>query len=249
VAPGRRVSSGLAADPPRLDCEAGPFNPPFTAYPASLQDEITAVSHWLEGSIGAGPFDKNARKPMRPATIKLHLARIRGILEAYVSLGNEVSSVASLRELLSPEIIEGILSSIWQREQRRWKAVSERERKPDPKGNSSQTHGADTAVQMLAQYFELPLDVLKKFQWFAKQLRESRRTEMSSKNRRRLDQFLDPVKRGLLLNLRGTLMAEAMELRKRQPAEAARRARTAIFFAIELRLFRPFHGPRLSRSV
>ena len=59
---------------------------------------------------------------------------------------------------------------------------------------------------------------------------------MSRKNQRRLDQFRDPVKLGLLLNLPRTVMAEALELRDRQPAEAARLARTAIFFAIELRI-------------
>ena len=35
---------------------------------------------------------------------------------------------------------------------------------------------------------------------------------MSRKNQQRIDQFLDPVKRGLLLNLPRTLMAEALEL-------------------------------------
>jgi integrase len=57
---------------------------------------------------------------------------------------------------------------------------------------------------------------------------------------------------GLLLNLPRTLMAEAQELRTRQPAEAARLARTAIFFAIELRIplrMKNLHSCRLGHNL
>jgi hypothetical protein len=65
--------------PPKLDCEAKPFNPPFSAYPESLQNEIAAIGRWMEGK--AGPFDADARKPLRAATIKLRLTCIRLIWE------------------------------------------------------------------------------------------------------------------------------------------------------------------------
>jgi integrase len=54
------------------------------------------------------------------------------------------------------------------------------------------------------------------------------------------------------LNLPATLMAEAMALRERQPAEAARLARTAIFFAIELRIplrIKNLHTCRLGHNL
>jgi hypothetical protein len=85
---------------PKLDCEAKPFNPAFSAYPVSLQDEIEAIRCWMEGKIG--PFDAEARKPLRPATIKLRLTCIRLILGHHVSLGNALSPMTS-RALLSKE--------------------------------------------------------------------------------------------------------------------------------------------------
>jgi hypothetical protein len=95
-----------------LDHEAKPFNPPFSAYPVALQEEIEVIRRWMEGR--GGPFDADARKPLRPATIKLRLACIRLILGQHVSLGNDLHSVTSLRDLLSKTIMQPILQSIWQ---------------------------------------------------------------------------------------------------------------------------------------
>jgi integrase len=83
-------------------------------------------------------------------------------------------------------------------------------------------------------------------------VRKSPMSGMSRKNQQRLEQFRDPVKLGLLLNLARTLMAEALELRTQQPAEAARLARTAIFFAIELRIplrMKNLHSCRLGHNL
>jgi hypothetical protein len=105
---------------------------------------------------------------------------------------------------------------------------------------------------MLAQYFDVAPEGLKDIQWLAKRMRKPPMKAMSRKNRRRIDQFLDPVKRALLLNLPGSLMAEAMALRERQPAEAARLARTAIFFAIEIRVplrMKNLHTCRLGHNL
>jgi hypothetical protein len=127
----------LAADPPKLDCEAKPFNPPFSAYPVSLQNEIAAICRWMEGQ--AGPFDADARKQLRPATITSRLTCIRLILGQHVSLGNDFPSVASLRDLLSKKIMQPILQSIWKRGQTRQQAVPEAEREHNPNGTTGQT--------------------------------------------------------------------------------------------------------------
>ncbi|HEY1413395.1 MAG TPA: hypothetical protein VGF36_14715, partial [Rhodopila sp.] len=239
--------------PPKLHRAVRPFNPPFSAYPVSLQDEIEAVRRWLEGSDGAGPFDtQHGRKPLRPATIKMHLTYIRLILGEHVSLGNDPQSVTSLRDLLSPKVIQPILQSIWERGQRRRQAMPEAEREPSPNGNTGQVGTTAVTLLMLTQYFPPPPDVLEKIQWLAKKVRKSPMTTMSRKNRKRIDQFLDPVKRSLLLSLPGAMMAEARELRDRQPAEAARRARAAIFFAIELRIplrIKNLHACRLGHNL
>jgi hypothetical protein len=148
--------------------------------------------------------------------------------------------------------MQAILQAIWERGQKRQQAMPVGACETDPNGNTGQTDATAVTLLMLAQYFALTADALEEMKWLAAKMRKSPMKAMSLKNRRRLDQFLDPVKRGLLLNLPGTLMAEAMELRERQPAEAARRARTAIFFAIELRAplrMKNLHTCRLGHNL
>jgi hypothetical protein len=197
--------------PPKLDWEVKLFNPPFSAYRVSLQDEIEAISRWMEGSGKAGPFDKDSRKPLRPATIKLRLAYVRLILGEHVSLGNEPLSVTSLGDLLTPKVIKPILQSIWERGQRRRQAVPEAEREPNRNGNTGQLDAAGVTLLMLTQYFPTPPEVLEKIQGLIKKVRKPPMTAMTRKNRKRIDQFLDPVKRALLLNLPRVMMAEALE--------------------------------------
>ena len=134
--------------PPKLECEAKPFNPPFSAYSESLQNEIAAICRWMEGK--AGPFDADARKPLRPATIKLRLTCIRLILGQHVSLGNDLHSVTSLRDLLSKTVMQPILQSIWQLGQTRQQAVPEAERQHNPNGTNGQTDATGVTLLMLA---------------------------------------------------------------------------------------------------
>jgi hypothetical protein len=238
--------------PPKLGGQPKPFNPPFSAYPMALQEEIAAVRRWMEGGDRRGPFRVQCyRKPLRPATIKLRLDCIRLILGAHVGQGNDPRSVTSLADLLfSPAAIEAILQELWERGQTRHQARVEAE--PGWNGNTGQLDAVAVTLMMLASYFPPPPDVLKQLQGLAKQVRKSPMAGMSRKNQQRLEQFRDPVKLGLLLNLPRTLMAEAQELRTRQPAEAARLARTAIFFAIELRIplrMKNLHTCRLGHNL
>ena len=115
--------------PPKLAGKAKPFNPPFSAYPVALQEEIAAVRRWMEGADRRGPFSGQCdRKPLRPATIKLRLACIRLILGVHVGQGNDPRSVTSLADLLmSPATIEAILQAIWERGQTRHQARVEAE--------------------------------------------------------------------------------------------------------------------------
>jgi hypothetical protein len=84
----------------------------------------------MEGRVG--PFDADARKPLRPATIKLRLSCIRLILGQHVSLGNDLQSVTGLRDLLSKKIMQPILQSIWQLGQTRQQRVPEPRRHDVP---------------------------------------------------------------------------------------------------------------------
>ena len=206
----------------------------------------------MEGGERRGPFSgQRGRKPLRPTTIKLRLTCIRLILAEHVAQGNDPAAVTSLADLLfSPAAIEAILQAIWERGQTRHQARVEAE--PGWNGNTGQLDAVAVTLLMLASYFPPPPDVLKKLQGLAKAVRKSPMSGMSRKNQRRLEQFRDPVKLGLLLNLARTLMAEALELRTQQPAEAARLARTAIFFAIELRIplrMQNLHTCRLGHNL
>jgi hypothetical protein len=238
--------------PLTLDDEPKPFSPPFAVYPLVLQEEIAAVRRWMEGGDRRGPFSgQRDCKPLRPTTIKLRLTCIRLILAEHVALGNDPRSLTSLTDLLfSPAAIEAILQALWERGQTRHQARVEAE--PGWNGNTGQLDAVAVTVLMLARYFPPPSDVLKKLQGLAKAVRKPPMSGMSRKNQQRLEQFRDPVKLGLLLNLARTLMEEALELRLGQPAEAARLARTAIFFAIELRIplrMQNLHTCRLGHNL
>jgi integrase len=223
-----------------------PASPPFSAYSAAVQDEVESIHGWLKGTVvfgmagseRSGPFHRQRdRKPLRPETIKHRLAYLRLVLGVHVELGHDPQSIASLRTLLVPKTMQAILQALWDRGQLRQQAIPELEREYNESGNTGQTAAAGGLLLILATHcFHQPPDVLKQIQKLARQVRNPPRSEMSRKNSRRLDQFMDPVKLGLLLNLPQTMMREAMALRADRSAEAARLARTAIIFAIECRI-------------
>jgi hypothetical protein len=224
--------------PPTLDEKARPTNPPFAAYPASLQNEIAAIRHRMEGSARRGPFDPLCDgRPLRPATVTLRLATIRAILGEHVAQGNDPGSVTSFNVLLSsPEAVQRILEGLWERGQTRRRAMADAGREPDGNGITGQLDAVGVTLTMLTRYFPPPPEALTRIRWLVARVRRPPMSGMTRKNRKRIDQFQDPVKLALLLNLPDQLMTEALKLRERQPAEAARRARAAIFFAIELKV-------------
>jgi hypothetical protein len=223
---------------PALDEKARPTNPPFSAYPSSLQEEIATIRRRMTGSDRRGPFDPQCDgRPLRPATVTLRFACIRLILGVHVSLGNDAGSIASLSTLLaSPASIQRILESLWERGQSKRRGTPEAERESNSNGITAQLAGVGVALAMLLRYFPQPPEVQTKIQGLIKRVRRSPMSEMTRKNRRRLDQFRDPVKLATLLTLPTELMSEALKLREQRPAEAARLARAAIFFAIELKI-------------
>src|SRR5579859_1615884 len=130
-------------------------NPPFTAYPVPLQNEIAALRRRMEGADRQGPFSPECdRKPLRPATAKLRLACIRLILGEHIACGNDPKSVTSFADLLaSPEAIQAILQSLWERGQARRRAMPEAEREPDGHGNTGQLDAVGVTLLMLTRYF------------------------------------------------------------------------------------------------
>jgi hypothetical protein len=213
-----------------------PTSLPFSAYPASLQAEIDVVRCWMQGSDQRGPFGGQFhREPLRPATIKYRLKYIRLILSKLVEMGVDPRSITSLICLLVPETMQAILQSFWDDAQLRLLAIPESERDYNRTGNTGHTEAAGATLLMLATHcFPQPPGVLKKIGDLARAVRRPRQSEMSKKNRNRLDQFADPVKLGLLLRLPYTLMEEAK--REPSPVVAARLARCAILIGTECRI-------------
>jgi hypothetical protein len=240
--------------PPRLDGKSRPANPPFSAYPLSLQEEIEIVRRRMEGSDQRGPFDPNCDgRPLRPATAKLRIACIRATLGAHVALGNDPGTVTSLTVLLSsPSAIQNILQELWRRGRSRHGMNPDAAAEPDGGGITGQLDAVAVTLTMLTRYFPPPPDALVRIRWLISRVRKAPMSGMTRKNRRRIDQFLDPVKLGLLLNLPRQLMSEALKLRGRRPAEAARLARAAIFFAVEVKVplrMKNLHSCRLGYNL
>lgn len=230
-----------------------PVNPPFAVYPPALQTEIAAIRHWMHGTTALGPFHpQRHRRPLRPETVKLRLNTIRLILATYVAQGHDPSAITSLQPLLTPATVQAILQRIWEHGQARRQAMPDAMRDPSWNGNTNQLATAGLTLLMLAHYFDLPPETLQKVQALVKKVRMPPMAAMSRKNQARLDQFLNPVKLGLLLNLPQVLMREALQLRTSDPVEAARRARTAVFFALEIRIplrMKNLHTCRLGHNL
>jgi integrase len=226
-------------------CKLPPASPPMSTYSAAVQEEAASVRRWMEGGIvpgmtGCDPtrIIGNGRRPARrPATVKCRMKYIRLSLGVYVSLGHDPQAMLGLRCLLTPEVVRAILQALWERGQVRRLTLPEAECDHDETGLTYQMNMAAQTLMILANYcFPQPPEVLRELRELTRQARKAVPGEMTWKNQQRLRQFEDPVKLGLLLNLANDLMVEAMNLRHTQPAEAARRGRTAIIFAIECRI-------------
>lgn len=222
-----------------------PASPPLSAYSAAVQEEAAAVRRWMEGGVvpgmaGCGPtrtFGHGRRPARRPTTVECRMKYIGLTLGVHVGPGHDPQAVTSLRRLLAPEAFRAILQALWERGQARRLTVPEAERDHDESGLTRQMDMAAQTLMMLANHcFPQPPEVLRELRELARKARKATPGEMTQKNQRRLRQFEDPVKLGLLLNLAHDLVAEAMNLRHTQPAEATRRARAAAIFAIECRI-------------
>lgn len=222
-----------------------PASPPLSVYSSAVQEEVAAVRHWMEGGMvpgmaGCDPtraFGHGRRPARRPATVEGRLKLIRLLLGIYAKLGHDPRAIPGLRCLLTPPVFLALLQALWERGQDRQKLLPEAERDHDETGLTRQMDMAAQTLMMLANNcFPQPQEILRELRELARNARKPAPGEMTRKNQQLLRQLEDPVKLGLLLNLAAGLMAEAMALRHKQPAEAARRARTAVMFAIEVRI-------------
>lgn len=226
--------------PLTLPCPGRRISPLLSLYPVSLQQEIAAVQRWLEGGVQGNPFGDEdvARKPFRPATVAHHLKYIRLMLGVLVEQGTDPATLTSLQYLLVPATAQAILQALWERGQQRRAAMPESLRGGSKSGATGQTHHAGLTLLLLATHrFPQPPAVLQALQRLAKAVRLPKMSQMSRRNRLRLEQFDDPATLQRLLALPHTLMQEALALDQAgRQLDAARLARAAVLFAIEIRI-------------
>jgi hypothetical protein len=127
------------------------------------------------------------------------------------------------------------------------------ERDGEKSGATGQTHHAGLALLMLATHcFPQPSAVLSKLRHLPKAVRLPKQSRISRRNRTRLDQFDNPATLSRLLALPYELMQEALKREKDgQRIEAARLARAAVLFAIEIRIplrIKNLHSCRLGHG-
>ncbi len=221
---------------------------PFSAFPASLQDEVTAFAERLGGTGRRQPF-RNAglRRPLRPSSVRRRLYNLRQAASALVLLGRDPATVTGFADLVDEAAFESILQFYWERAMAARVTPEQRQAGCQPRpdlGVTAQTGAIASALMIVARRHCMPdSDTLARLQSMAQDVSPPRQSQPSQKNRDRLRQFDDPVLRAALLHLPVRLMrlAEGPGLR---PFEAARLARVAA--AIELLLHVPLRNRNLT---
>lgn len=191
---------------------------PLSAFPASFRKDVDA---WVALVDGSRLFeDQGPVRPLRPATIKTQVLRIRLAASALVRCGRAPESILGLADLVQPDAAKAILGFHLKR--------------ADGKPTGA-IHGTASLLLAIARHHvhaeDTTIAALKRLA-----AKVSSRTEgLTAKNRARLAQFDDERNVARLLHLPSRLMAQAEAAAR--PVEAARLALFAV--AIELLLHCP----------
>lgn len=209
----------------------------FSAYPASLQTDVTAFQERLASSDGDdlyGPDDDDDQGPclsLRPATVKTRMDAVRMLLAAAVHSGVPIETVTSLSVLTARANAKAILD--WH-----WKRAGSRV--------TDQTGVLSDTLRVIAKYHvRLPAGSMEKLLPVLRKAKPPKRKTMTDKNMRVLRQLEDPTRRAQILHLPRQMMRLAERLRAGwtdaldvehppRPGEAARIAGLAAAIEIEL---------------
>jgi hypothetical protein len=191
---------------------------PFSAYPPSLLEDIDCFARQMAS---AGCFSLPGRKrPMRPATWR---KSIRQVAWALVANGRDPGGITGLNCLVSPEVVETILTCYWGRKRGHRPAEEDDESRRYSNGNTMQLQGIGITLAVIAKHHcNIEPGQLKRVRELAATARVPPRDKPTAKNHERLRQFDDLRMRADLMSLPRLLMDEATDAPSRRGSRARR---------------------------
>jgi hypothetical protein len=185
-------------------------------FPAGLRRE---VDDYLQGLTCVRRSRTGQRiRPLKPATIKTRRAELRAAARMAVSVGVPIESLTSLSVLLSPEVVEKVLTAYWARN-----------------GENPKLFTVDLAGRFLAITKEtkcLDEAACERLDEMRRRLDEHRLEGITDKNLALIRQVLTPGVWTRVVNLPLEMMVTARSRLRHAPARAAVTAQLAVAIAI-----------------
>jgi integrase len=186
---------------------------PFEAFPRSFRDDLQA---YLDRQTGKDLFG-NAPKASE-VTLRCHRTWLLELASALVLSGDKISSIRSLKRLVTVDAAKAALKFFWERNGQR---------------RSGQLNNFGRLIINIAKHWaKVPADHLEALRGLRRQV-DPGKGEMTERNRKRLRVFDDPVNVERLVNLPEIMMRSAIRLPDPGYNDAVR-AQTALAIAIEL---------------
>ena len=200
-------------EPPPKSALAGV---PWEEFPAGLRRDIEAYLKSLEQirRIAGG----RRRPPCKPKTIKVRRAKLVAFVRKAVSIRIPISSIASFRELLDPDLVERVLDAYW-RDSGEEPGIYVIELSSFLLDIARQTHCLDEAA-------------IARLEDMRAELEEHRPDGLTDKNMALIRQVLSSDVWRLVVRLPWVLMREANSIRDRAPMKAAGLAQLAVTIGI-----------------
>jgi hypothetical protein len=241
VAKAWKRATAMIADWPQIALRIASRRKPYThlieTFPEPFQNDVAALAAQWSGGTRQGPFRTTGpKKPLRQSSIDTRLYHIRQAASALVILGRDPATISSLADLVEDRAFEAILTFYWERAIAARTARGEQEAGVEPSpddGVTAQTGGIATTLMIIARhYVKLDEETLKRLGRMAEDVKPSRQSGLSQKNRERLRQFDDPSVLLKMLHLPARLMKRAEKMGDTN--KAARLARVAAAIEFEL---------------
>jgi len=200
-------------EPPPKSSLAGPA---FEEFPASLRQDIETYLTGLT-QIRRTPGGRR-RAPCKPSTIKVRRAKLVAFVRKAVSEGIPISTLASFRELLDPDLVQRVFDAYW-RESGEHPSIYLIELASLLLGIARETRCVDEAAIARLDDMRAVLD-------------EYRPVGLTEKNMALIRQVLSSDIWRRVVNLPWQLMRQANAIRDRAPMKAAGLAQLAVAVGI-----------------
>jgi integrase len=197
---------------------------PLEGFPQSFAADLHA---YLDDQRGTDLFG-NAPDPASPVTLRCHRTWLLEIASALVLSGADISSIRSLKDLVTVDAAKAALKFFWRRNGQR---------------KSGQLHNFARLILSIARHWvKVSADQLEALRKVRREV-DSGRGEMTERNRTRLRVFDDQANVRRLINLPESMMRSVARLSNPGYNDAVR-AQTAV--AIALQLVAPLRAKNLA---